>query len=72
VLLRQVTLSAYLSARASIAAAIEGAQMHALLLRTGFVSNLYVTSALIDMFSNRRRIKEAYLVFFEIEDKNIV
>ena len=71
-LLTQFTLSAVLSACASITAVIEGAQLQAVLLRTCFDSNLYVTSAVIDIYSKCGRIKEAYLVFSEIVDKNIV
>lgn len=70
--LTQFTLSAALSACASIAAAIEGAQLHSVLSRVGFSSNLYVASALIDMYSKCGRIKDAYFVFSEIENKSIV
>ncbi|ONK77559.1 uncharacterized protein A4U43_C02F7840 [Asparagus officinalis] len=70
--LTQFTLSAVLCACASISAAIEGVQLHSLLLRVGFGSNLYVASSLIDMYSKCGRIKEAYIVFSDVEDKNIV
>lgn len=70
--LTQFTLSAVLGACASIAVATEGAQLHAVLVKSGFDSDLYVASALIDMYSKCGRINEAYLVFSEINNKNIV
>ncbi|KAL6005357.1 hypothetical protein ACLOJK_005923 [Asimina triloba] len=45
----QFTLSAALSACASLSAQIEGAQVHAVLLRKGFGSNFFVATSLVDI-----------------------
>ncbi|XP_042512403.1 LOW QUALITY PROTEIN: pentatricopeptide repeat-containing protein At5g04780, mitochondrial-like [Macadamia integrifolia] len=68
----QFTLSAAVSACASLAAVIEGSQLHAVLVRTGFVSNLFVAASLIDMYAKCGSIEEAYFVFASMEGKNVV
>ncbi|XP_068646250.1 pentatricopeptide repeat-containing protein At5g04780, mitochondrial-like [Aristolochia californica] len=68
----QFTLSAALSACASLAAPIEGCQVHSVLLRTGFHSNFHVTASLIHMYAKCGSIEEAYSVFSCTEEKNIV
>lgn len=70
--LTKFTLSASLSACASLAATIEGIQLHAVLVRTGFQSNLFVATSLIDVYSKCGRIKEAYMVFANLEEKTII
>ncbi|KAJ4971352.1 hypothetical protein NE237_004451 [Protea cynaroides] len=68
----QYTVSAAVSACASLAAVIEGIQLHAVLVRTGCVSNLFVAASLVDMYAKCGSIKEAYFVFASIEGKNVV
>ncbi|XP_077241315.1 pentatricopeptide repeat (PPR) superfamily protein [Tasmannia lanceolata] len=68
----QFTLSATLSACASLAALIEGNQVHAILVRTGFDSNLFVATSLIHMYAKCGGIEEAYLVFSSMKEKNVV
>ncbi|XP_058090881.1 pentatricopeptide repeat-containing protein At5g04780, mitochondrial-like [Magnolia sinica] len=68
----QFTLSAALSACANLAAQIEGTQAHAVLVRKGFGSNLFVATSLVDMYAKCRSIKEAYFVFSGAEEKNVV
>ncbi|KAJ0976695.1 hypothetical protein J5N97_012169 [Dioscorea zingiberensis] len=68
----QFTLSAALSACASLAARIEGVQLHAILVRIGFSSDMYVLTSLIDAYSRCGCIAEAYLVFIGVEVKSIV
>ncbi|KAL5710514.1 hypothetical protein ACHQM5_021065 [Ranunculus cassubicifolius] len=68
----QFTLSATITACASLSALIEGNQIHALLIQTGFIANLFVSASLIDMYSKCGSIEEAYLVFSIAEDRNIV
>ncbi|XP_058087254.1 pentatricopeptide repeat-containing protein At5g04780, mitochondrial-like [Magnolia sinica] len=68
----QFTLSAALSACANLAAQIEGTQVHAVLVRKGFGSNLFVATSLVDMYAKCGSIKEAYFVFSGAEEKNVV
>ncbi|WOL15454.1 pentatricopeptide repeat-containing protein [Canna indica] len=70
--LTQFTLSAVLSACASLAATTEGKQLHAIVARAGFGHNLFVATSLIDVYSRCGCIRDAYLVFGDIEEKNIV
>ncbi|RZS21790.1 hypothetical protein BHM03_00054495 [Ensete ventricosum] len=70
--LTQFTLSAALSACASIAASTEGKQLHSVAVRGGFAANLFVATSLIDVYSKCGCIREAYSVFRNVEDENIV
>ncbi|KAG1369730.1 putative Pentatricopeptide repeat-containing protein [Cocos nucifera] len=70
--LTQYTLSAILSACASLAATIEGTQLHAISIRSGLNTDVFVATALIDVYSRCGCVEEAYLVFAYMEDKNIV
>lgn len=70
--LTQFTLSAALSACASIAASTQGKQLHSVAIRAGFAANLFVATSLIDVYSKCGCIREAYLVFCNVEDDNIV
>ncbi|XP_010931098.1 pentatricopeptide repeat-containing protein At5g04780, mitochondrial [Elaeis guineensis] len=70
--LTQYTLSAILSACASLAATIEGTQLHAISIRSGLNTDVFVATALIDVYSRCGCVEEAYLVFAHMEDKNIV
>ncbi|XP_072950403.1 pentatricopeptide repeat-containing protein At5g04780, mitochondrial-like isoform X1 [Typha angustifolia] len=66
------TLSTCLSACASLAATIEGTQLHTIIVKTGFQSNIFVTTSLLDFYSRCGQIEKAYLVFADSEEKNIV
>lgn len=68
----QFTLSAVISACASLAALIEGNQVHVVLVKTGLGSNIFVVASLIDMYAKSGSIEEAYSVFSDVEDKNVV
>ncbi|KAF8395426.1 hypothetical protein HHK36_019372 [Tetracentron sinense] len=68
----QFTLSAALCACASLAALIEGNQVHAVSIKTGFGSNLFVAASLIDMYAKCGSIEEAYFVFSSVKEKNVV
>ncbi|KAM1320499.1 hypothetical protein ACFX14_005538 [Malus domestica] len=56
----------------SLAALIEGKQVHALLSKTGFGSNIFIVSSLIDMYAKCGSIREAYSVFEGMSERNIV
>lgn len=66
------TISSVLSACAARAALIEGNQVHAVFWKTGFCSNIFVTSSLIDMYAKCGIIEEAYIVFSSSKEKNVV
>ncbi|XP_023752420.1 pentatricopeptide repeat-containing protein At5g04780, mitochondrial [Lactuca sativa] len=68
----QFILSSVVAACAAIAAKIEGIQAHAVLFKTGFILNFFVSSSLVDMYSKCGSINEAYLVFSCVKEKNIV
>ncbi|KAM1154863.1 hypothetical protein ACFX19_037799 [Malus domestica] len=56
----------------SLAALIEGKQLHALLSKTGFGLNVFVVSSLVDMYAKCGSIREAYSVFQGMNERNIV
>ncbi|GAB2211778.1 hypothetical protein Droror1_Dr00025112 [Drosera rotundifolia] len=66
------TVSSVLSACASLAAFIEGKQVHAILCKVGLETGVYVSSSLLDMYARCGSIAEAYVVFSEHGDKNVV
>ncbi|XP_010246056.2 PREDICTED: pentatricopeptide repeat-containing protein At5g04780 [Nelumbo nucifera] len=68
----QFTLSAALSACASLASVIEGTQVHAVIIRIGFVSNIFVAASLINMYAKCGSIEEAYFIFSGVDVKNVV
>lgn len=68
----QFTISSIICACAGLASMIEGNQVHALVCKTGFGSNVFVASSLLDMYAKCGSIKDAYRVFRDIEEKNIV
>lgn len=68
----QFTVSSVISACAGLAALIEGKQLHAVMCRTGFGSNLFVVASLVDMYAKCGSIREAYILFSRAEEKNIV
>ncbi|XP_022753356.1 pentatricopeptide repeat-containing protein At5g04780, mitochondrial [Durio zibethinus] len=68
----QFMLSSITCACAGLAALIEGTQVHAIISKTGFDSNIFVASSLIDMYAKCGSVKEAYTVFTGIEEKNVV
>lgn len=68
----QFIISSVLSACAALAALIEGNQVHSVLYKTGFHANIYVASSLVDMYAKCGSIKDAYVVFSCVEEKNVV
>ncbi|CAJ2630809.1 unnamed protein product [Trifolium pratense] len=65
-------VSSAVCACAGLATLIEGKQMHVVSCKSGFGSNIYVSSSLIDMYAKCGCIKEAYLVFQGVELGSIV
>lgn len=68
----QFTVSSVVSACAALAALIEGNQLHAVVWKSNFNSNIYVASSLLDLYAKCGMINEAYLVFSTTEEKNVV
>ncbi|XP_022938553.1 pentatricopeptide repeat-containing protein At5g04780, mitochondrial isoform X3 [Cucurbita moschata] len=68
----QFLMSSVICACAGLAAMIEGNQVNALLSKSGFCSNIFVASSLIDMYAKCGGIEEAYKVFRDVEYRNVV
>ncbi|XP_052187989.1 pentatricopeptide repeat-containing protein At5g04780, mitochondrial [Diospyros lotus] len=68
----QFSMSSVVSACANLAALIEGSQMHAVILKSGLESNIFVASSLIELYAKCGIIREAYTVFSSVEEKNVV
>ncbi|KAL3520909.1 hypothetical protein ACH5RR_019058 [Cinchona calisaya] len=68
----QFTVSSALSACAALTALIEGNQVHAVVCKSSFGSNIYVASTLVDLYAKCGMIKDAYAVFSTVDEKNIV
>ncbi|XP_062175326.1 pentatricopeptide repeat-containing protein At5g04780, mitochondrial-like [Alnus glutinosa] len=68
----QFMISSAICACAGLAALIEGKQLHAVLCKSGFGSNMYVVSSLIDMYAKCGCIREANVVFQGVEEGSIV
>ncbi|KAK8540645.1 hypothetical protein V6N13_026963 [Hibiscus sabdariffa] len=68
----QFLLSSVICGCAGLAALIEGKQVHAIISKTGFGSNIFIASSLIDMYAKCGSVEDAYTVFTGIEEKNVV
>lgn len=66
------TITTTLSACAQIGALTLGKWVHDLANKYNFISNIYVSTALIDMYAKCGSIKEARQVFDKMQDKNTV
>ncbi|CAN4121986.1 unnamed protein product [Withania somnifera] len=68
----QFTFGSILTACGSLQAIEEGKQIHAFIARTYHSENVFVGSALVDMYSKCRNIKYAVTTFSRMPNKNIV
>ncbi|KAH6823143.1 pentatricopeptide repeat-containing protein [Perilla frutescens var. hirtella] len=68
----QFTFGSVLTACGGLSALKEGKQIHAYLTRTDHMDNVFVSSALLDMYSKCRDIKNAERVFRKMPYRNIV
>ena len=50
----------------------EGKEVHCVVVKYGFMSNPFVGTALVDLYSSWGSIEDAYKVFAEIPDRNVV
>ncbi|KAK8945010.1 Pentatricopeptide repeat-containing protein [Platanthera zijinensis] len=67
-----VTVPCLLPACANIAALTNGKSLHCFSLRSDFCHDVYVGSALVDMYAKCGRIREARVVFNALPVKNVV
>ncbi|KNA23890.1 hypothetical protein SOVF_020950 isoform B [Spinacia oleracea] len=68
----QATFSSILRASASLASLSLGRQVHSLVFTSGFVSNVFCGSALLDMYAKCGSMRDATKAFQEMPDRNIV
>lgn len=68
----QFTFGSVLTACGSLLALGEGKQIHAYVIRTDHKDNVFVGSALVDMYSKCRSIKSAETVFKRMAEKNVI
>ncbi|XP_039162868.1 putative pentatricopeptide repeat-containing protein At3g13770, mitochondrial [Eucalyptus grandis] len=68
----QFTFSAVLPACAETAVSAHGEQVHCLVIRHGFGRDVFVGSALVDMYAKRSRADAVEKVFDEMSERNPV
>lgn len=64
--------SSIIHASASIAALAQGSLIHAHVLKTGHMKNACVSSSLVTMYGKCGNLFDAYRVFQETEDRNVI
>eukprot|EP01018_Ginkgo_biloba_P000960 Gb_16410 [translate_table: standard] len=67
-----VTFSSILSACASVAAPEQGRQVHAHIIKSVLVSNVFVGSALVHMYAKCGNIDDAQEIFNRMPERNVV
>ncbi|XP_052201710.1 pentatricopeptide repeat-containing protein At1g19720-like [Diospyros lotus] len=67
-----VTTTCALAACADLSLLCRGKQIHGYIIRRGFEANVFVSSALVDMYAKCREINSATNIFWKIEDRNTV
>lgn len=55
-----------------ISAETEGEQIHAQIVKTGFLSDVYVGNGVIDLYVNCERVEEARLMYDEMPERDVV
>ncbi|XP_057828680.2 pentatricopeptide repeat-containing protein At4g18520, chloroplastic [Cryptomeria japonica] len=68
----QFTLPSLLRVCASMRDPIQGKMLHGMAIKTGFVSDVYVDSALVDMYAKCNLLMDARRVFDKISEPNVV
>eukprot|EP01018_Ginkgo_biloba_P005621 Gb_23018 [translate_table: standard] len=68
----QFTFASVLSACANIAALEHGKQVHVHVIQSGFESNIFVSSALVDMYAKCGSIEEAHQSFGKMHRRDLV
>eukprot|EP01018_Ginkgo_biloba_P039653 Gb_39956 [translate_table: standard] len=70
--LNQFTFGTVLSTLAGLGALQDGKGVHAQIIKTGFQSNVFVGTALVDLYFKCGRTDEACLVFDNMTERNVV
>eukprot|EP01018_Ginkgo_biloba_P019612 Gb_41533 [translate_table: standard] len=68
----EFTFASVLSSCSNLAALEHGKEVHEHIIRSGFLSNCFVASALIDMYVKCGRIKDARNTFEKMPERNVV
>ncbi|XVF57700.1 hypothetical protein PTKIN_Ptkin07bG0003000 [Pterospermum kingtungense] len=68
----QATFASILRASANLASLSLGKQLHSFVIRSGFMSNVFSGSALLDMYAKCGSIKDAIRLFQDMPERNIV
>eukprot|EP01018_Ginkgo_biloba_P023999 Gb_36140 [translate_table: standard] len=68
----QFTLTSVLPACGSLAALEDGKKVHEKIIKSGFQSNVFVGSALVDMYAKCGSVENAQKVFDRMPDRNVV
>eukprot|EP01018_Ginkgo_biloba_P002567 Gb_33719 [translate_table: standard] len=66
------TIASVLSACASLPAPRQGREIHAHIIRTGSESDVFVWSALVDMYAKCGSIEEACRIFMKMHERDVV
>ncbi|XP_072968935.1 pentatricopeptide repeat-containing protein At4g01030, mitochondrial [Typha angustifolia] len=66
-----VTVASLLRACAGLALLKKGRELHCFALRKGFDTDIFVATALVDMYSKSASLRNAYNVFMRIQNKNL-
>lgn len=67
----EVTMATVISACAHLGALDLGKEIHLYILQNGFDLDVYIGSALIDMYAKCGALDRSLLVFFKMQDKNL-
>ncbi|KAG8387382.1 hypothetical protein BUALT_Bualt02G0015500 [Buddleja alternifolia] len=67
----EVTMATVISACAHLGALDQGKEMHSYVMQYGFDIDVYIGSALIDMYAKCGVLERALVVFFKLWDKNL-
>ncbi|KAI9177496.1 hypothetical protein LWI28_015948 [Acer negundo] len=68
----QSTFASILKASANLASLSLGKQLHSFVIRSGFMTNVFSGSALLDMYAKCGSVKDAIQIFQEMPERNIV
>ncbi|KAG8489689.1 hypothetical protein CXB51_017711 [Gossypium anomalum] len=68
----QATFASILKASANLASLSLGKQIHSFVIRSGYMSNVFSGSALLDMYAKCGSIKDSIQLFQDMSERNIV
>ncbi|KAL6630911.1 hypothetical protein ACP70R_028251 [Stipagrostis hirtigluma subsp. patula] len=68
----KVTIPCVLPAFANVAALMHGRSAHCFAVRKGFLHDIYVGSALVDMYAKCGRVRDARTIFDSMPSRNVV